>query len=216
MSSKEELFAKLIEGVVEFEEDDVAEAAQQVLDEGHDPVEAILNGLSAGMMRVGELFEAQEYFVPEVLLCADAMEAGLRILKPHIPVAEEGTGKPAILLATVEGDVHEIGKNLVKLMLEVNGFQVHDLGADVPLDTILAEQKNTGAKIVGLSALMTTTMMAIKKVIPLLKGNDPDVKIMVGGAPMTGEIAKMFGADAYADDAVGAVKEANRIAAEMG
>jgi corrinoid protein of di/trimethylamine methyltransferase len=215
MSTKDVLFQELINGVVEFEDEKVVESARKIIDSGYDPVEAVLKGLSAGMMRVGELFAAQDYFVPEVLLCADAMEAGLAVLRPHIPVAENAGDKPKVLLATVEGDVHDIGKNMVKLMLDVNGYTVHDLGADVPLDKIVAEQKNIDAKIVGLSAMMTTTMMAMKKVIPLLKENSPDVKILVGGAPVTRDVAKLFGADGYADDAPGAVMEANRITAEL-
>ena len=147
------------------------------------------------MMKVGELFAAQEYFVPEVLLCADAMEAGLNVLRPHIPKVEGETGKAQIILGTVEGDVHDIGKNLVKLMLDVNGYTVYDLGADVPLDQFVSEQKRTGAEIVGLSAMMTTTMMAMKKVIPMLKESDPKVKVMLGGAPLTKDVAKLFGAD---------------------
>jgi methanogenic corrinoid protein MtbC1 len=166
MATKEELYQEMIKGVVEFEEDDVAAAAQKVIDEGYDPVEAILHGLSAGMMKVGELFAAQEYFVPEVLLCADAMDAGLKVLRPHIPVVEGATGKAVVLLGTVEGDVHDIGKNLVKLMLDVNGYTVHDLGADVPLVKFVEEQKRLGAQVVALSAMMTTTMMAMKRPSP--------------------------------------------------
>ena len=173
MSSKEELIKAMSDGVVAFEEEQVAEAAQKYVDAGYDPLEGVLAGLSGGMMRVGELFAGGEYFVPEVLLCADAMDAGLKIIRPHIPKKDSADSKPAVLLATVEGDVHDIGKNLVKLMLDVNGYTVHDLGADVPLAKIVEELTRTGAKIVGLSAMMTTTMMAMKKVISHAQGKKP-------------------------------------------
>lgn len=213
MPTKEELFKQLSDGVVDFADETVKETAEKVLAEGLDPVEAIMGGLTAGMMRVGELFAAQEYFVPEVLLCADAMEEGMKILRPHITKAADEANKGRIILGTVEGDVHDIGKNMVKLMLEVNGYTVIDLGTDVPLDRFVEEQQRTGAEIVGLSAMMTTTMMTMKKIIPALKAVSPGVKVMLGGAPVTKDVAKLFGADGYADDAVNAVKEADRILA---
>jgi corrinoid protein of di/trimethylamine methyltransferase len=213
MASKQEILSKLSDAVLAFEEDDARAAAEEALENNIDVTEAILDGLANGMSRAGELFKRQEYFVPEVLLCADAMEEGLKVLRPHIPKNSASRSKGEIILGTVEGDIHAIGKNLVKLMLNANGFTVHDLGEDVPLARFVEEHKRIQADIVAISTLMTTTMMAMEKVIPMLKSCDPKVSIMVGGAPVTQEIADKFGADGYAADAVSAVTEAERIVA---
>ncbi len=211
MASKQEIFAKLSEAVLKFEEDDARMAANEVIENNIDVTEAILNGLAQGMAKAGELFKRQEYFVPEVLLCADAMEEGLKVLRPHITKTMETQSKGNVILGTVEGDIHAIGKNLVKLMLNANGFKVHDLGEDVPMARFVEEHQRIGADIIAVSTLMTTTMMAIEKLIPMLKSCDPNVLVMVGGAPVTKEIAEKFGADGYAADAVSAVTEAERI-----
>ena len=191
MTTKQEILLKLSDAVLKFDEEEARNAANEVLENNLDISEAILKGLSDGMTRAGELFKQQEYFVPEVLLCADAMEEGLKILRPHISKNAVSKSKGKIILGTVEGDIHAIGKNLVELMLSASGFKVHDLGEDVPV--------------------ARTTMMAIKQAIPMLKNCDPNLSIMVGGAPLTKEIADSFGADGYAIDAVAAVTEAERI-----
>jgi corrinoid protein of di/trimethylamine methyltransferase len=211
MTTKADILAKLSEAVFKFEEDDAREAATEALENNIDASEAILNGLVDGMQRAGELFKQREYFVPEVLLCADAMEEGMKILRPHISKNTESQTKGDIILGTVEGDIHSIGKNLVKLMLDTNGFKVHDLGEDVPVQRFVEEQKRIGADIVAMSTLMTTTMMAVEKAVPMIKSSDPSVAVMVGGAPFTREIAEKFGADGYAVDAVEAVSEARRM-----
>lgn len=211
MSNKQEILNKLGEAVLKFEEDEAREAALEALENKIDVTEAIMKGLTEGMKRAGELFRQQEYFVPELLLCADAMEEALKLLRPHLPEMKEEKSEGNIILGTVEGDIHSIGKNLVKLMLETNGFKVHDLGEDVPLQRIVEEQKRIGADIVGMSSLMTTTMMAVEKAIPMLRSSDPNVSILVGGAPFTQQIADKFGADGYAPDAVSAVSEAKRL-----
>lgn len=207
MATKEELLKQLHEGVVKYDEDMVREAAQKVLEEGYDPLEAIMDGLAAGMQEVGELYERNEYFVPEVLLCADALYTGLDILKPHVK-GERQDIKGQVVIGTVEGDVHDIGKNLVKMMFEVAGFTVHDLGRDVPLERFVEEQIRTDSEIVALSAMMTTTMLGMKKVIEMIKEKNPNVAIMLGGAPVTRDTAELFGADGYAESAGNAVSEA--------
>ena len=131
---REDILNRLKNGVIEFDEDAVKEAANEVLESGMDAYDAVMNGLAAGMDVVGELFSSNEYFVPEVLMCADALYAGLDILRPHIVRSEENQIKGDVVIGTVEGDVHYIGKNLVKLMFEVAGFTVYDLGRDVPLE----------------------------------------------------------------------------------
>jgi len=204
----QELLSKLKENVIEYEEDQVSEAAQALVDEGFDAYVGIMDGLAAGMEVVGELFDSQEYFVPEVLMCADALYAGLDILRPHVDMTGREEVKGEVVIGVVEGDVHDIGKNLVKMMFEVAGFTVHDLGADVPLADFVEKQISTNSDIVALSAMMTTTMMGMKKAIVSLHEKNPDVKIMIGGAPVTGEIADVFGADGYSENASNAVSEA--------
>jgi len=206
----QELIKGLYDAVVDMDDEAVVELSQAVLEEGVDPYDAIANGLAAAMSKVGELYVDKEYFVPELLLCSDALYAGLDILQPHIKV--EGTeAKRQIVLGVVEGDIHDIGKSLVKVMFEAAGWVVHDLGRDVKLDRFVEEQQRTNADIVALSALMTTSMLAIPKVVKMIRARDPGVRIMVGGAPITREIAMSYGADGYADNAGEAVQEAIKI-----
>jgi corrinoid protein of di/trimethylamine methyltransferase len=211
---KKEILKGLHDGVVAFEEDTVAELSQAAIDEGIDAYEAIMEGLAAGMETVGKLYDSQEYFVPEVLMCSDALYRGLDILKPHVKDSETKT-RGQVVIGTVEGDVHDIGKNLVKMMFEVAGFTVHDLGRDVKLEKFVEEQIKTDSEIVALSALMTTSMTAMPKVIEMIKKRNPNVKIMVGGAPISGEVADKFGADGYADNAANAVQEAIRMVSRL-
>jgi len=207
---KKEILDAISNAVVQYDEDQCAAWCKTALQEGLDAYEATMKGLAAGMDAVGELYSRQEYFVPELLLCSDALYAGLDILRPHIRT-DSAVHKAKLLLGVVEGDIHDIGKNLVKTMFEAAGWEVHDLGRDVRLDKFVEEQKKIKADLVGLSALMTTSMMAIEKVIGMLKASDPDVKVLVGGAPLNPEIAAKFGADGYAEDAVRAVQEAGHI-----
>jgi corrinoid protein of di/trimethylamine methyltransferase len=213
---REELLQILKDGVVNFEDDNVKEAAQKVLDEGLDAYDAVMNGLAAGMEVVGDLYDQHEYFVPELLMAADALYAGLDILKPHIKMEDaDQRVKGQVVLGTVQGDVHDIGKNLIKMMFEVAGFTVHDLGRDVPLEKFAEEQMRTDSEIVALSAMMTTTMMGMKKVVQMIKEKNPDVKIMLGGAPLTSDVAKLFGADGYAESAGNAVQEAIKMISQL-
>ena len=204
---KKEILKGLHDGVVEFEEEKVVELSQAALDEGVDPYDAVMDGLAAGMETVGQMYTDQVYFVPEVLMCSDALYAGLDILKPHI-TGEKAKARGQVVIGTVEGDVHDIGKNLVKMMFEVAGFEVHDLGRDVKLEKFVEEQLRTDSEIVALSALMTTSMLAMPKVVEMVKARNPDALIMVGGAPISEEVAENYGADGYADNAANAVQEA--------
>jgi len=204
---KKELLEKLKNAVIQYDEDTAKEAAQEALDVGMEANDAIFNGLVSGMQEVGRLFESQEYFVPELLMCADALYAGLDILKPHVKQLDLGI-KGSVVIGTVEGDVHDIGKNIVKMMFDVAGFNVYDLGRDVPLDKFVEEQMKTDSDLVCLSAMMTTTMTGMKKVIDDLRAKNPKVKIMIGGAPVSQDIADKWGADGYAKDATNALKDA--------
>jgi len=213
---REELLKTLKDGVVNFEEEKVREAAQRVIDEGLDAYDAVMNGLAAGMETVGELYDKHEYFVPELLIASDALYAGLDLLKPHINVEDQDKRlKGQVVMGTVQGDVHDIGKNLIKMMFEVAGFTVHDLGRDVPLEKFAEEQMRTDSEIVALSAMMTTTMMGMKKVVQMIKKKNPNVKIMLGGAPVTNDVAKLFGADGYAESAGNAVQEAIKMISHL-
>lgn len=202
-----ELFEQLRVGVIEYDEEAVMAAAKAVLAEGIDASQAVFEGLVPGMEEVGRLYEEQEYFVPELLMCADALYAGLNILKPQMKTKSVGvTG--VVVMGVVQGDVHDIGKNIVKMMFDVAGFQVYDLGRDVPLERFVEEQLKTDSDLVCLSAMMTTTMVGMRDIIRKIKEKNPKCKIMIGGAPVSEEIAENFGADGYAKDASNALKDA--------
>ncbi len=200
----------LFNAVVNMDEDASRALSQTALDEGIDAYRALMEGLAAAMDKVGKLYSEHEYFVPELLLCSDALYAGMEILKPHIKVNNVAEQRK-ILLGTVEGDIHDIGKNLVKVMFEAAGWEVYDLGADVKIGRFVEEQRKVKADIIGLSALMTTSMLAIPKIIEEIRKEYTQTAVLVGGAPLTRHIAVSYGADGYADNAGEAVAEALRI-----
>ena len=207
-----EILMGLRKTLVEYDEDGVRELAQAALDEGVDPFQAAMEGLADGMIEVGELYNQKEYFVPELLMCADALYAGLDILRPAIKESGRASeAKGSIVLGVVEGDVHDIGKNLIKMMFDVAGWTVYDLGKDVPLERFVEEQMRTDSDIVGLSALMTTSMVTMQEIVKKLKEKNPNVRIMLGGAPITPEVVEKYGADGYAEGAGTAVEEAMRL-----
>ena len=174
--------------------------------------EEVLNKMIAAMDVVGEKFKNGEIFVPEMLIAAKAMKKGVEVLKPHLASGAAGAlGK--VVIGTVAGDLHDIGKNLVAMMIESAGFEVIDLGVDVPVETFVAAAAEEGVKIVACSALLTTTMPALEATVAALKAAGKDYKIMVGGAPITPEFAAKVGADAYTPDAASAAKKAKELAA---
>ncbi len=206
MSEKRELFEKLAKSVVDGDEEGARQLAEEVVKRNIDAYEAIMEGLAVGMNKVSELYEKGEYYVPEVLLSASAMNVAVEILKPHIKI--DKTAKPiAVVLGVVEGDIHDIGKNLVKIMLDAAGYKVIDLGKDVPIGEFVKTARENNAEVIGMSALMTTTMPGMKKVVDqLVASNYRDkVKVMIGGAPTTMEYAKSIGADMWGKDASSAV-----------
>jgi dimethylamine corrinoid protein len=207
-----EILRELHHAVALFEEEAAVKWAKIALEEGVDPFVATMEGLADGMMEAGEKYNNKEYFVPELLMCADALYAGLDILKPAVQASgRKSEVKGSIVLGVVEGDVHDIGKNLVKLMFEVAGWTVHDLGKDVPLDKFVEEQIRTDSDVVGISALMTTSMLNMPEVIKRIRAKNPKVRIMLGGAPLNPEIAEKYGADGYAKSAGTAVDEAMKL-----
>jgi corrinoid protein of di/trimethylamine methyltransferase len=209
----EELFNQLAQSVIDGEPEDAEKLARQALEQGVDALECINQGLTPGIQKVGELFSTGEYFLPELIIGADAMKAALDILEPTLVggKAREVVGR--VVLGTVEGDLHEIGKTLVGTMLTANGFQVIDIGVDQKPQDFIAAIKESNADIVGASALLTTTMRQQKTLIVALEeaGLRDKVKVLVGGAPVTERFAQEIGADGYAEDAISAVDMAFRL-----
>jgi 5-methyltetrahydrofolate--homocysteine methyltransferase len=200
------LLEKIASNLYDGEEEEVAELVQQALDQGMAPGDILQEGLLAGMDEVGKDFKAGDLYVPEVLIAARAMHAGMNVLRPLLAAGESfSLGK--YVIGTVEGDLHDIGKNLVKMMLEGAGFETVDLGVDVKADAFVAAVQEHDPIAVGMSALLTTTMANMRGVIDALSeaGLRDHVKIMVGGAPVTAAFAEEIGADAYAPDAASAV-----------
>jgi methanogenic corrinoid protein MtbC1 len=195
----------------------VKEMTEQALAEGRPAMEVLDDGLIAGMRVVGEDFKHNRIFVPEVLLAARAMKAGMAVLKPLL-TEKKGTGATSavIVMGTVKGDLHDIGKNLVGMMAEGAGFTIVDLGTDTSADRFIAAIKEHGAKIMGMSALLTTTMVYMRTVVQRFKeAGLHDVKICIGGAPVSEQYAKDIGADGYGADAASAVELFQRLIAEQ-
>lgn len=211
--SKEELLKRLSDGVVDMEEDDVIEAANEYVQLGYPIFDGIMEGLVDGMNRASQLYEDEEYFVTDILLCSDAMYEGLAILRPHLPSDEVEREKPKGVIGVVEGDTHDIGKNLVKIMLETAGFEMIDLGRDVPLQNFVDKAKEVNAAFVCMSTLMTTTMGGMKTVVELLKeaGIRENVKVVIGGGPISKKFSNIIGADGYSPNATEAVKLVKRL-----
>jgi corrinoid protein of di/trimethylamine methyltransferase len=208
-----EMYEKLAEAVIEGEPDEAEELAKQALDQGLDPLTCINEGLTKGIQRVGELFASGEYFLPELIIGAEAMKRALAVLEPAMVGDQSREVVGRVVLGTVEGDMHEIGKTLVGTMLTANGFKVVDIGVDQSADKFVAAVKENEAEIVGASALLTTTMLQQKKLIEALEeaGLRDQVKVMVGGAPVTDSFASEIAADGYAEDAISAVDLAFRL-----
>ncbi|BBL65342.1 MULTISPECIES: dimethylamine corrinoid protein MtbC [Methanosarcina] len=212
MTSEEELLQELSEAIISCKKDAVlaaVEKAKQVME----PAEIIEKGLAAGMNQVGVLFERGKLFLPHVMMAADAMTAGVKVLEADMP-AGTGTKKLGVIVnGTVEGDVHDIGKSIVSTMLQSAGFEVHDIGRDVPIKNFVEKAKEVNANMIGISALMTTTLQGQREVIELLKeeGMREKVKVMVGGAPATRAWADKIGADCYAENASEAVAKAKEL-----
>jgi corrinoid protein of di/trimethylamine methyltransferase len=209
-----EILKKITTSIVDGEPDLTLDLTEQALAGRVDPMAILDDGLLPGMRIVGQKFSEGEYFLPNLIVAAMAMKRATARLEPelrsrHQVVKAAGT----VIIGTVQGDIHEIGKTLVATMLSANGFAVHDLGVDVPAEQFIAKVKETGATVVGLSALLTTTMTVQRSIIEALRiaGLRDRVKVMVGGAPVSRQWADEIGADGYAEDAVGAVREALRL-----
>ena len=208
-----DILQKIASNLYDGEDEEVAELVQQALDQGMDAHEILHGGLIPGMDEVGKDFKADILYMPEVLIAARAMHAGMDVLRPLLAESDV-TGAGKYLIGTVQGDLHDIGKNLVRMMLEGAGFETVDLGKDVHPETFVAAVREHQPNLLGLSALLTTTMPAMKTTIEALEeaGLRDSVKIMVGGAPVTAAFAEEIGADGYAPDAATAVDVARNLA----
>lgn len=210
----EDLLAQINTSVANGKVQEAADLTREALAAGIEPLTIIDGGLKPGMDVVGEKFSCGEYFIPHLVLAGKAMKAAMAVLEPELKSRGQGASSGgAAVIGTVKGDIHEIGKSLVGIMLAANGFEVHDLGVDVPIETFVGKARETGARLIGLSALLTTTMVVQRKVIEALTeaGMRSQVKVLVGGAPVTRAWAEEIGADGYAEDARGAVAEARRL-----
>lgn len=186
-----------------FDIDGVKKAAEDAVKAGISPYDAVMEGMSKGMDIVGKKYEEGEYFLAELIMAGETMKEGLTVLRPYLD-KEKKAPVGVVVLGTVQGDLHDIGKNVVSTLLTAAGFEVHDLGVDVPPEKFVDEAKNCKAQIIGVSALLTTTMVNMKAIIEQLEKARirKQVKVLVGGAPLTDEYAKSIGADGYARDAV--------------
>ena len=206
-------FEELTELVVELELDDIADAVKIALEEdGKDPFE-ILNALTKGMDEVSRRYEEFEYFLGELVLAGDTMKAGLEVLKPALAVSDSTKEKTKVIIATVKGDQHDLGKNLLGTLLLSANFEVYDLGRNVDAETIVEKVKETGASVVALSSLLSMTVDQIEVVHKALQeaGLRNKVKLIVGGAPLNMELAEKFGADDYADDAIYGIEHIKKL-----
>jgi corrinoid protein of di/trimethylamine methyltransferase len=203
--------ARLKEAVMNYEMETIADLAKQSLKDGVDPLVAIEKGLAEGIKTVGERFGRGEIFLPELVMGAEAMKSALAVLEPAVPKGQHRASAGKVLIGTVQDDIHEIGKNLVSTLLASNGFEVIDLGVNVPSAEFVKKADEHKPHIVAMSALMTTTMPRMKEVIEPMKRKDKKVKALVGGAPVTDTYAKEIGAEGYSGDASGAVDVAKRL-----
>ena len=211
---KPEMAQAMAQSIIDGDSEVAEKLAKQAVELGIDPLEVINQGFVLGVNHVGNEFSCGNAFLPELVMAGEAMKSAVSALEPEM--ARRGTERQVlgkVVLATIQGDIHDIGKTLVGTMLSAAGFQVYDLGVDVPVASLIEKAREVNADIVGVSALLTTTMVRQRDVVEALDdvGLRPRVKVMVGGAPVTGEWVKEIGADGYSEDAIGAVQVAKRL-----
>ena len=210
----DDILAQLTESVVSAQQQTALDLTRRALAAGLEPLTIIDKGLTPGMRIVGDKFACGDYFIPHLVLAGRTMKGAMALLEPELRRRRETASRAGTaVIGTVKGDIHEIGKSLVGIMLTASGFEVHDLGVDVPVEAFVSKVKETGADLVGLSALLTTTMVVQRRVIEALEhaGLRRQVRVIVGGAPVKAAWAEEIGADGYAEDANGAVDLARRL-----
>ena len=210
----DDILAQLTESVVSAQQQTALDLTRRALAAGLEPLTIIDKGLTPGMRIVGDKFACGDYFIPHLVLAGRTMKGAMALLEPELRRRRETASRAGTaVIGTVKGDIHEIGKSLVGIMLTASGFEVHDLGVDVPVEAFISKVKETGADLVGLSALLTTTMVVQRRVIEALEhaGLRRQVRVIVGGAPVKASWAEEIGADGYAEDANGAVDLARRL-----
>ncbi len=213
LKTKGELLFELSRCVSEMDDEEVGSIAEQYIEAGYPALEGIVNGLVDGMQKASKLYEEEEYFIPELLICSEAMYNGLAVLRPHLSQEGPQEKKRKIVIGVVEGDTHDIGKNLVRIMLESAGYEMYDLGRDVPLQSFVDKAKEVHADVIAMSTLMSTTMPGMQRVIELLEeeGIRQECKVIIGGAPISSAFAAKIHADGYSANAVEAVKLVDRL-----
>ena len=209
-----ELFKAMAQSIIDGDAEVAEKLARQAVEQGIDPLEAINQGFVVGVNQVGSEFSCGNAFLPELVMAGEAMKAAVSTLEPEMN--RRGTSRTMlgkVVLATIQGDIHDIGKTLVGTMLSAAGFQVYDLGVDVPVMKLVEKAREVDADIIGVSALLTTTMVRQRDVVEALEdmGLRAKIKVMVGGAPVTSEWVKEIGADGYSEDAIGAVSVAKKL-----
>lgn len=210
----EVLFQAMAQSIIDGDAELAEQLARQAIEQGIDPLEAINKGFVVGVNQVGDAFSRGDAFLPELVMAGEAMKAAVNTLEPEM--ARRGTSRQVygtVVIGTIHGDIHDIGKTLVATMLSAGGFKVYDLGVDVPVEKLVEKAREVNADIVAVSALLTTTMVRQRDVVEALDdlGMRPRVKVMVGGAPVTREWVQEIGADGYSEDAIGAVQVAKQL-----
>jgi len=216
MTDKTTLLARMKQVVLDGDEDAARELAQQALDQGMDLMQVIEQGFVAGIRQTGELWEEGEFFLPELVTAAQAMKGAMAVLQPSLEGEGSAIGLGRVVIGTVQGDIHDIGKTLVGTMMAANGFDVCDEGGDVPVERFVERAREVNADLVCASALLTTTMTVQKNLISALKEAQLGAKVMVGGAPVSQQWADEIGADGFADNAVAAVEVARKLVGDAG
>ncbi len=214
MAKADQYLTRISDSLFQLKEDEVYQLVRQALDQGLEPLDIINEGLAPGMTAVGREFEANRYYLPELLLCAEIFRASVDMVKPRLKqkaIEKKGT----VVLGTIQQDIHDIGKNIVKLMFELDGLEVHDLGIDVLCARFLEEQARTGAEIVAASAMITSTVPGLKLLVELVRQKAPGTAVMIGGAPVSASIASAYGADGTAPDCISAVKVAQTLVSKV-
>jgi corrinoid protein of di/trimethylamine methyltransferase len=222
MPNDQEYLAKIKQSIIDGDDRVSAAATQEAVEAGVDPLEILNDGLMAGANVVGQKFETGQYFLPQLMLAGRALKAAMALVEPELKKKYGGEARAAsdtgvVVMATVKTDIHDIGKNIVSSMLTASGFEVHDLGVDVPIKTIIAKAQEVNANIIGCSALLTTSMPFMRDLVNLLEamGERQRFKVMVGGASVTPEFTEKIGADGTARNAVKAVQLAQRLIREQ-